>query len=114
MSAGAETDVLPLTADAEGARLSVRLTPRAARDRVEGIALDADGRAWLRVSVTAAPEAGKANAALVALLAKTWKRPKSAIRVVAGATDRRKTLHITADTATVDTLARHLAGLPRR
>jgi uncharacterized protein YggU (UPF0235/DUF167 family) len=110
----AEDAPLPLVAADGGARLSVRLTPRAARAGIDGIAPDADGRPWLRVSVTAAPEAGKANTALVALLAKAWKVPKGAIQVTAGASDRRKTLHITADAATVEGITVRLAALPRR
>ena len=44
----------------------------------------------LKISVTAAPEGGKANEAVIALLAKEWGVAKSAISVVTGATDRRK------------------------
>ncbi len=107
---------LPLHRDGNGngARLAVRLTPRAARDRIEGLAADADGRAWLRVSVTAAPEGGKANAALVALLSRSWGLPKGAFALVVGATDRRKSLRVTAPPETLDTLAERLAALPRR
>lgn len=75
-------------------RLAVRLTPKAARARIQGVAREADGRVVLKVAVTEPPEGGKANAALVKLLAKTWKLTKSDVTVVAGATDRRKTLHI--------------------
>jgi uncharacterized protein YggU (UPF0235/DUF167 family) len=38
------------------------------------------------------PEDGKANAALIALLAREWRVPKSSVSVVRGATDRHKTL----------------------
>lgn len=100
--------------DGNGARLAVRLTPRAARNHIEGIAADADGRAWLRVAVTAAPEGGKANAALVALLSKSWTLPKGAFALVGGATGRRKSLHVTAPPETLDALAERLAALPRR
>lgn len=86
----------------------VRLTPRAARNRIDGIAQDADGKPYLKVAVTAVPESGKANAALVALLAKTWRLPRTTISVVAGTTDRRKTLFIAGDAAL---LARRLDEL---
>ncbi len=82
-------------------RVAVRLTPRAARAGVQGLAPEADGGVVLKVAVTAAPEAGKANAALIKLLAKAWRLPKSDITVVAGATDRRKTLHIAGEAATL-------------
>lgn len=85
------------TATPGGIRLSVRVTPGGGRNAISGMAADADGNKFLRVVVTAAPENGKANAAVVKLLAKTWKVPKSAIRVAAGATGRRKTLEITGD-----------------
>ena len=76
----------------EGLQIQVRLTPKAARDAVNGWAADADGRLVLKASVTAVPEKGKANAALIALLAKEWKLPKSAIHLARGETDRNKTL----------------------
>ncbi len=72
----------------------MRLTPRASSDRVLGVALDEAGEAVLRVQVTAAPEDGRANAALAALLAKRWRLPKSSIAVVQGQAARRKVLHI--------------------
>ena len=49
--------------------------------------------------VTAVPEDGKANKAVIALLAKRLKLPKSAIDIASGATDRRKTLLIDGDPA---------------
>ena len=75
-------------------RLAVKLTPRAARSAVQGIEIDARGQAYLAVRVTAAPDAGKANAALIKLLAKRWRLPASAVRLVSGATARRKVLHV--------------------
>ena len=44
----------------------------------------------LRVAVTAAPEKGKANQAIIALLAKTLNVPKSAIELVSGDTSQHK------------------------
>lgn len=75
----------------------MRLTPKAARERIDGVAAEADGGAVLKVAVTAVPEDGKANAALIRLLAKQWKLPKSAFAITAGATDRRKTLLVSGD-----------------
>ncbi len=77
--------------------LTVRLTPRADRDVVEGIGILADGQAVVRARVRAVPEDGAANKALIALLAKLFRRPKSAIRLVGGATARIKQLHIAGD-----------------
>jgi len=85
---------LPFSAAADGVRVAIRLTPRARRNRVEGLAAEAGGGVALKVAVTAVPEAGKANEALIALLAKEWRVPKSSIGVVRGATDRHKTLHV--------------------
>ncbi len=89
----------PFTETAAGLKLAVRLTPKAARDRIDGVAAEADGGSVLKVGVTAVPEDGKANAALIKLLAKQWKLPKMAIAITAGATDRRKTLIIAGDAA---------------
>ena len=47
--------------------------------------------------MTAPPEGGKANAALVALLAKSWTLRKSDIEVAAGASARVKRIHIAGD-----------------
>ncbi|BBK35598.1 UPF0235 protein [Allostella sp. ATCC 35155] len=84
----------PLTVVRDGVRIAIRLTPKAAADRLLGVALDEAGQAVLRAQVTAVPEAGRANAALVALLARTWRLPKSTIAVVQGQTARRKLVHI--------------------
>lgn len=103
---------LPLEPVSGGVRIHIRLQPRARRERIEGVAEDASGRAHLKVAVTAPPEDGKANAALIALLGKTWKLPKSAFEIVGGATDRRKTLLLRGDPASLQAmLSAHLATL---
>ena len=79
----------------------LRLQPAGGRNAVEGVVRLADGRPALKARVTAAPEAGKANAAAIKLLAKSWRLPKSAIAIVAGATDRTKTLAIAGDPLTL-------------
>jgi hypothetical protein len=85
----------------EGLRLFVRLQPKARRERIEGVVTEPDGRTALKVAVTAPPEGGKANAALIALLGKSWRLPKSAIEIVGGASDRRKTLLLRGDPASL-------------
>ena len=91
----------PVTITDRGVTVAVRVTPKARRQRIEGVVAEADGSRVLKVSVTAAPEDGRANAALVALLAKTWKVPKRAIAVRSGAASRRKTIAIDGDPATL-------------
>lgn len=103
---------MPLTPVADGVRVTVRLTPRARRNAVQGMAADAAGGTVLRVAVTAAPEGGRANAALVKLLAKEWRLPKTSIEVAAGATDRRKSLLVRGDAAALALqLGRWLEGI---
>jgi uncharacterized protein YggU (UPF0235/DUF167 family) len=74
-------------------KLRVRLTPVGGADRIEGAAADDQGR-FLNARVRAAPEDGKANAALEALIAKTFGVAKSRVRVARGHKARLKTLEI--------------------
>ena len=74
--------------------VAVRLTPKAALDRIDGTTTLADGRTVLQVRVRAAPEKGKANAALEVLLAKALGVPKSAVSVIAGGTSRLKSVQV--------------------
>ena len=76
--------------------VEIRLTPRADRDSVDGVARDAQGDAHLAVRVTAAPTEGAANRALVAFLAKRWRLPKSAITLVKGESARLKRIIVAA------------------
>lgn len=87
----------PIRHTRDGIAVAVRLTPKAKTNRIAGIATHADDAFTLKVSVTAAPERGKANAALLALLAKAWRLPKSSLRVVAGVTARHKVIAVAGD-----------------
>lgn len=89
----------PFAAVADGLRVRVKVTPKARRNRVEGLAPEADGGVALKLSVTAAPEGGKANEAVIRLLAGEWGGAKTAISVVLGAADRRKLLHVAGEPA---------------
>ena len=75
-------------------RLTVRVTPRGGCDAADGWSSDETGRPVLKVRVSAAASEGAANTAVVALLAKVLKIPKSAVRIVAGETSRVKRLEI--------------------
>lgn len=79
--------------------MRVRVTPRSRVGRIDGPREDGEGGVRLEVAVTEAPENGRANAALIALLAREWRLPKSAFAVVSGAADRRKTIGIAGDPA---------------
>jgi len=66
--------------------------PNAAADRVDGlVARDQDGLA-LKIRVSAIPDKGKANAAVVKLLAKSWQVPRASLSIVSGEKDRNKTV----------------------
>lgn len=90
---------VPFTEVADGLRVAVRLNPRASRAGVAGVGTDAAGEAYLKVRVNAPPEGGKANAALIRLLAKAWGVAPSRVTLAAGAKDRRKTVHVEGEAA---------------
>ena len=87
-----------------GAILKVRVQPKASSNRVVGYHGDT-----LRVQVTALPQDGKANAAVVALLAETLGVPKSRVRIVRGHTARDKV--VTVGSLTVAEVERRIIDL---
>lgn len=99
---------LPWSVGASGLRLSVRVTPRAGRDALDGIAVLADGRPVLRVKVRAVASEGQANDAVTALLAKLVGLPRSRIALVSGASARLKLLELEGE---APVLAARLAAL---
>ncbi|MEQ8194641.1 MAG: DUF167 family protein [Rhodospirillales bacterium] len=106
---------MPFAVVPEGLQVRVFLTPKAARARIDGLVTDADGTMHLKMSVTAAPEKGKANAAMLKLLAKAWRLPKSSLAVIAGAKERRKTVLAAGDGAALSArLCAWLAGLDKQ
>lgn len=66
---------------------------------MEGWETASDGSEHLKCRVRAVPEDGKANDALIALLAKALPVAKSAIAIVSGATARLKRIEIAGDPA---------------
>jgi uncharacterized protein YggU (UPF0235/DUF167 family) len=77
----------------------IRLTPKGGRDAIDGWAVDASGKAHLKAHVRAVPEDGKANAALLSLLAMELDVAKSTLTLVSGETSRLKTIAAAGDTA---------------
>ena len=82
-----------------GLSLFIRVTPNAGRDSIEGVEARDDGAAVLRVRVSAVPNKGKANAAVIVLIARALGVPRSAIAVTSGETARFKTLAVAGDGA---------------
>lgn len=71
-----------------GADLTLRVTPNASR---AGLVRDGD---VIRISVTVTPEKGKANAAVLKLLAKALGVPKSSLTIIRGGTGRDKVVRV--------------------
>lgn len=76
----------------EGISCDIYATPKSAKNAMEGEWVDADGKIYLKVRITAAPEDGKANKAIIKYLAKEWGIPASQMEIIRGDTSRRKTL----------------------
>jgi hypothetical protein len=77
------------SAHGQSAQLEVRVQPRAKRNALEA----AEGHP-LKAYVTAPPESGKANEALVALLAKALGVAQGRVRIVRGHHSRKKLVRI--------------------
>ena len=78
----------------DGIVVDVRVTPKSASTKLAGLHTAADGTMSLAVKVTAPPDKGKANAAVIGVLAEAFGLPKSTLSIAAGETSRRKTVHI--------------------
>ena len=70
-------------------RLRVRVSPGAARTELAG----RHGDAW-KVRVSATPERGRANDAVVGLIAEHFRMPQTAVSVVSGRTSRDKIVEL--------------------
>ncbi|MCC9608198.1 DUF167 domain-containing protein [Blastopirellula sp. JC732] len=77
--------MIDLQPHASGVILPVRALPGAKKNELRG-----EQEGALKVSVTAAPEDGKANKAIVELLAKKLKLRKSQLEIISGQTSRQK------------------------
>ena len=95
---------LELTAVAAGTRLRVRVKPGARKTAIVGV----HGGA-LKVSVAAVAEKGKANRAVVDLLAGALGLPSSAVRIAAGKTSQDKVIEVELNVAAVCSILVELA-----
>lgn len=70
-------------------KISVKVLPKSSKNEIVG---------WkgeiLKVRLTAAPEKGKANESLIALLAKEYGVSKSSITILKGTTSQKKLVEI--------------------
>lgn len=96
-------DPAPCRPADDGLLVFVRVTPKAAGDRIDGLWHGDDGRMAVKIRVRAAPEKGAANKAVATFVAKALGRAKSDAAVVAGGKDRLKTLLVRGDTAALRT-----------
>jgi uncharacterized protein (TIGR00251 family) len=89
--------------------LRLRVAPGRARTQVEG----RHGDAW-KLSVTAPAEGGKANDAVLALLAATLRVSRSAVSLVSGRSARSKVVRLTGLEAAEADRRLAAAASPRR
>lgn len=82
----------PFRRTEKGVRIAVRLQPGASANRIDGPARDSAGQVRIKARVTAAPEKGRANKALIKLLAKSLSVAQNELELVAGGKERNKTL----------------------
>lgn len=80
-------------------RISVKTKPKAKRNKIEKIdppssKLRRAGATHFAISVTAPAEGGKANRALIKLLADYFRLPQSHVRIVSGMTSRNKIIEV--------------------
>jgi len=76
---------------ASGVTVDLRVQPRARR---AGLAMAGD---TLKAAVTAPPEDGKANDAVIGLLAEAWRLPRSSFEIVKGQAVRSKTVRVSGE-----------------
>jgi len=73
----------------DGAVIAVKVVPGSSRDRIAGILGDA-----LKINVSAAPEKGKANKAITAILACALNVEPRRVSLIGGMTKAHKQFHI--------------------
>ncbi len=101
-------------ATSSGVAIAIKAQPGARREAVLGVAEAAARPGWpatrLRVAVSAPPEDGRANAAILRLLAEELGVKRAACRLVQGQTSREKLVVVEGDPAVLGAALARLAG----
>ncbi len=84
----------PLERRGDAVEVFLKVTPGARRTAIGGIADDGHGHRRLQVHVTETAEDGRANRAVVRLLARSWRVAPTACEVTAGQSSRLKRLRL--------------------
>ena len=78
-------------------KISVKVIPNAKQNEVVDDSVDLLGARILKVKVNQPPEDGKANKAVIEVLAEYFKVRKNAVSIIAGETSRNKIIEIKTD-----------------
>jgi len=78
--------------DKNGTIIHLRVIPNASKNAICGLMEDASGQQLIKVKVTAIPDAGKANKALIKFLSQEWGIKSADIEIISGQTSRYKKL----------------------
>jgi uncharacterized protein len=87
----------PLAVVEDGLRVAIRLVPRAKAEGLVAIAATAEGSRVVKATVTAPAEGGRANEALLQLLARAWRIPRRDLAIIHGFTSRDKAVRVAGD-----------------
>jgi uncharacterized protein len=97
----------------DGLRVAIRLSPRANSNRLLSVVATAEGGCAVKASVTAPAQDGRANEALLQLLARAWRLPRRGLSIVVGAANRNKIVRVAGDPdQLIAKLSKEIASLP--
>jgi len=103
----------PIIPAPDGVSVAIRVSPRAKTDRLLGIVTVADGRRMIKASVSAPAHEGRANQALLQLLARVLRLPRRDLSISAGAESRNKFVRVQGDPQQLlAKLSEEIANLP--
>lgn len=98
--------MIPVHETSAGVTFAVKVQPRAKRNAIAGELGDA-----LKISLTAPPVDGKANAACIEFFANLLKVPRSSVTITSGQTSRNKVIRVAGLSA--EEIRQRLAGQQR-
>ena len=81
--------MIPVHENAKGVSFAVKVQPRARKNTITGAVGDA-----LKLALAAPPVEGRANRAVIELLAEVLEIPRSSVTIANGATGRNKVVRI--------------------